>query len=219
MFTGMGTLDHAIHELIIAHLKRPGLSGRRFGVETFDGPGFAASLKRRRRTSPANRPVGADHGSCAAACVCRCSRFVGWTIQRIANSSIPEPSRCCSNAPRLSRAEDGTGMGKTRNGCLTTEQAVHPGSSPRTPERCRVRRGVPACVSCCDRVHARRDDLDGRIADDGRPAAAGSDDDCRRDGQKIAIGENKFVVAPQRRGAYACHPRSSQECQKTVITQ
>ena len=66
-------------------------------------------------------------------------------------------------------------MDKTRNGCLTTEQAVHPGSSPRTPERCRVRRGVPACVSYRDRVHDRRDDLDGRIAEDERPAAAGTD--------------------------------------------
>ena len=110
-------------------------------------------------------------------------------------------------------------MDKTRNGCVTTEQAAaHPGSSPRTLERYRVRRGGPACVSRCNRVHELRDDLYGRIAEDERPAAAGSDDDCRRDGQKIAIGKNKFVGAPQRRGAYVCHPRSSQECQKTVIT-
>ena len=84
-------------------------------------------------------------------------------------------------------------MDKTRNGCLTTEQvAAHPGSSPRTLERCRVRRGGPACVSRCNRVHELRDDLYGRITEDKRPVAAGSNDDFCRDNRKIAIGENKF---------------------------
>ena len=84
-------------------------------------------------------------------------------------------------------------MGKTRNGCLTTEKtAAHPGSSRRTLERYRVRRGGPPCVCCCDRGHELRSDLDGRIAEDERPVSAGPDDDCRRDEQKIAVGENKF---------------------------
>ena len=83
-------------------------------------------------------------------------------------------------------------MDKTRNGWLTTEQAAHPGSSPRTPERCRVRRGGPPCVSCCDRVHDLRSDPSGRIAEDKRPAAAGSNDDFCRDNRNITIGENKF---------------------------
>ena len=110
-------------------------------------------------------------------------------------------------------------MGKTHSSCATTEKtAAHPGSSPRTLERDRARRGGPAYVSCCNRVHDLRIDLDGRIAEDERIVAAGSDDDCRRDEQKIAIGENKFVVVPQRRGAYGCHLRSSQEYQLANIS-
>lgn len=109
-------------------------------------------------------------------------------------------------------------MGKTRNDRMTTKQAAaHPVSNPRTLERCRTRGGGPPCVSCGNHVHELRSNLDDRIAEDERPAAAGSDDDCRRDGQKIAIGENKCVVVPQRRGAYACRARSAQEFQKTVI--
>ena len=84
-------------------------------------------------------------------------------------------------------------MGKTRNGCVTAEQAAaHPGSSPRPVERCPARGGGPPCVSCRDRVHELRSGLDGRIAEDERSADAGPDDDCRRDGRKIAVGENKF---------------------------
>ena len=108
-------------------------------------------------------------------------------------------------------------MGKTRNGCMTTEHsAARPGSSQRTLERCRARRGGPY-VSCCNRVHGLWRDLDGRFAEHERPVGAGSDDDCRRDRQKIAIDENKFVVVPQRRGAYVCPLRSSREFQNTNI--
>lgn len=218
MFSNMVALDHAIHDLILVRLRRPGLSGPRFGV--LDDPGFAASLMRALTSPDARGEPPRGYGSWllrGSLClpkfpVCR------WTNLRTANSSIPGPSRCRSNAPRLSRAEDGTGMGKTRNDCVTTEQAAaHPGSRPRTLGRCRARDGGPAHVSCCNRVHELRSGLDGRIAEHERLAAAGLDDDCGRDGQKIAIGENKFVVVPQRRGAYACRSRSSQECQMANI--
>ena len=110
-------------------------------------------------------------------------------------------------------------MGKTRNDRMTTEHSVaHPGSSPRTLEHHRMGCGGPAYVSCRNRAHELRSNLDGRIADDERLAAVGSEGECRRDGQKIAMGANKFVIVPQRRGAYACHTRSSKEYQNTVIT-
>ena len=81
-------------------------------------------------------------------------------------------------------------MGKTRNGCLTTKQAApHAVLSPRTLERCRVRRGGPAYVSCCNRVHDLRSDPDGLIAEDERHAAADSKDDCGRDGNEIQRGQ------------------------------
>ena len=88
-------------------------------------------------------------------------------------------------------------MGKTRNDCLITEHsaAVHPGvegSSPRTLERCRARHGGPVFVPCCNRVHDLRSGLDGRIAEDERPVATGSEGECGRDGHKIQGGENKF---------------------------
>ena len=87
-------------------------------------------------------------------------------------------------------------MGKDRDDCLTTEHTARRirGPSPRTPERYRVRRSGPARASCCDRVHELRDDLDGCIAEDERPAAVGSNDDFCRGGRKIAIGENKVFV-------------------------
>ena len=110
-------------------------------------------------------------------------------------------------------------MGKTRNDCVTTEHsAAHPGSSPHILEPHRMGCGGPAYVSCRNRVHELRSNLDGRIAEDERPAAVGSEGECRRDRQTIAVGKNKFVVVPQRRGAYACRSRSSQEYQNTVIT-
>ena len=46
MFFSMGTLDHAIGDLILVRLRRPGLSGRRFGVDVLGDPGFTASLMR-----------------------------------------------------------------------------------------------------------------------------------------------------------------------------
>ena len=142
-----------------------------------------------------------------------------WTNSPTANSSIPGPSSCRSNAPRLSRAEDGTGMGKTRNGCVITEQAVaHPGSSPRTLERCRMGCGGPAYVSCRNGVHELRSNLDGRIAEDERPAAGGSNDDGRRAGRKIAICENKFFSVALRIQAYAFHVRRTQEHEDAIIT-
>ena len=64
MFARMGTLDHAIRDLITAHLKRAGVSGRRFGLDVLGNPGFAAPLKRRRRTSPdaGDKPPGGHVG-------------------------------------------------------------------------------------------------------------------------------------------------------------
>ena len=86
-------------------------------------------------------------------------------------------------------------MGKTRNGCLTTKQAAtHVVLSPRTLERCRVRRGGPAYVSCCNRVHELRSDPDDLIAEDERPAAADSKDDCGRDGNEIQRGQKNNSV-------------------------
>ena len=75
-------------------------------------------------------------------------------------------------------------MGKTRNGCLTTEQAAHPGSSPRTLECYRARDGGPPRVSCCNRVRGLRSGLEERVGGDERPVAVESEDDCRRDGRK-----------------------------------
>ncbi len=120
-----------------AHPKRSDLPGRRFGVELLGNPGFVASRGRGTRDARGEPPRG--YGSWllrGSAClpmfpVCRRSN------SRIANSSISEPYRRRSNAPRLSRAEDGTG------GSL--------------------------CVSCCNRVHDLRSELDGRIADEERP--------------------------------------------------
>ncbi len=110
-------------------------------------------------------------------------------------------------------------MGKTRNGCLTTEQAAeHPGSSPRSLERYRVRGGGPPCVSCCNRVHDLRSDLDELIAKDGRPVAVESEDDCVRNGRKIATGENKFFVVAPRRQAYARVRMSCQMWSLSAIT-
>ena len=58
-------------------------------------------------------------------------------------------------------------MGETDSHHPATEQAAaHPGSSPRTLERYRVRGGEPACVSCCNRMRDLRCGLDGRIAED-----------------------------------------------------
>ena len=64
MFTRMDTLDRAIRDLILAHPKRSGPSGRRVCVEVHGRPGFAAPLKRRRRTSPdaGDKPRGANDG-------------------------------------------------------------------------------------------------------------------------------------------------------------
>ena len=47
----MDTLDHSIRDLIMAHLKRTGISGRRFGVKVMGDPGFVSSLKRDRGMS------------------------------------------------------------------------------------------------------------------------------------------------------------------------
>ncbi|MDD9991923.1 MAG: hypothetical protein OXP75_08975, partial [Rhodospirillales bacterium] len=110
-------------------------------------------------------------------------------------------------------------MDKTRNDRMTKEHsAPHPLSSPRTLECCRVRGGGPPCVSRCDRVHELRRDLDGRIAEDERPAAGGSNDDGRRAGRKIAICENKFFSVALRIQAYAFHVRRTQEHEDAIIT-
>ena len=139
MFSSMGTLDHAIHDLNPARPKRCGPSGRRFGV--LGDPGFAASLMRALTSPDARGEPSRGYGSWllrGSLCLPMfpvCQR----TNSRMANSSIPGPSRCRSNAPRLSRAEDGTGMGKTRNGCVITEQAATQWVlSQRTLECCRV---------------------------------------------------------------------------------
>ena len=86
-------------------------------------------------------------------------------------------------------------MGKMRNGCVITEQAAtHVVLSPRTLECCRGGRGGPAYVSCCDRAHDLRSNLDGLIAEDERPAAADSKDDCGRDGNEIQRGQKNNSV-------------------------
>ena len=205
----MDTLDRCIRDLIPAHPKLSGLTGRRFGVVVPGRPGFAAPLNRRRRTSPdargkATRGYGSWllRGSLCLPMFPVCQR----TNSRIANSSIPEPSRCRSNAPRLSWTEDGTGMGKTRNGCPAAEQvAAHPGWSPRTLERYRVRGGGSPCDSCCNRVCDPRSGLDDRFAEDEGIVHVESEDECRRDGRKIGTGENKFL-------SYSRVVRSAQEC-------
>ena len=103
-------------------------------------------------------------------------------------------------------------MGKTRNGCLTTEHsAAHTGSSPRTLEHHRMGCGGPAYFPCRNRVHDLSSGLDGRIAEDECPVAVGSNDDCYRDGRKIAIGENKFFAVALRIQAYAFHVRRTKE--------
>ena len=196
MFTRMETLDRCIRDLILVNPKRSGLTGRRFGVEVPGGPGFAAPLRRWHRTSPDARgeaPRGYGSwllfGSLCLPMFLVCQR----TNSRIANSSIPGASRCRSNAPRLSRAEDGTGMGETGNGRPAAEQAAaHPGSSPRTLERYRVRGGGPPCVSCCSRVRDLRSGLDERVGEDARPVAVELEDECGRDGHGMDTGENKF---------------------------
>ena len=45
----MTPLDDKLRDAVGAHLKRSGTSGRRFGRETLNDPGFVASLKRGRR--------------------------------------------------------------------------------------------------------------------------------------------------------------------------
>ena len=45
----MTSLDHQISDAVFAHLKRTGISGRRFGRDVLKDPGFVASLKRGRR--------------------------------------------------------------------------------------------------------------------------------------------------------------------------
>ena len=45
----MTRLDTALRTLVHAHLKRAGLSGRRFGAEALNDPGFVASLAKGRR--------------------------------------------------------------------------------------------------------------------------------------------------------------------------
>lgn len=51
MFASMDTLNDAIHDLILAHLKRTSISGRRFGDKLLGDPGFVSSLKGGRKTS------------------------------------------------------------------------------------------------------------------------------------------------------------------------
>ena len=120
MFARMDTLDHAIRDLILANPKRSGPSVRRVGTKVHGDSGFAAPLKRRRRTSPdaGDKPRGANDGR--------------WSIHDL--------------------------------------------------------RG-----------------LDGRIAKDERVVAVESEDECRRDGRRIATGENKFL-------SYSRVVRSAQEC-------
>ena len=64
MFTHMDTLDRCIRDLILAHPKRSGPSGRSVGAKVPGRPGVAAPLKRRRRTIPdaGDKPRGANDG-------------------------------------------------------------------------------------------------------------------------------------------------------------
>ena len=138
-FACMDTLDRSIRDLNPARPKRSGLSRRRFGV--LGDSGFAASLMRALTSPDARGEPTRGYGSWlmrGSLCL-PMFPFCKWTNSPTANSSIPGPSRCRSNAPRLSRAEDGTGMGKTRNGCVITEQAATQWVlSPRTLECCQV---------------------------------------------------------------------------------
>ena len=216
----MDTLDRCIRDLIPARPKRSGLIGRRFGVEVPGSPGVAARLKRRRRTSPdargeAPREYGSWllRGSLCLPMFPVCQR----TNSRFANSSVPGASRCRSNAPRLSRDEDGIGMGTTRNGYLTTElAAARPGSSPRTLERYRhrARDGGPPCVSCCDRVRDLRSDLEELIARDGRPVGVGSEDECGRDGHGMDAGKINLSVSNLRNGRTRADIRGNKRTKK-----
>lgn len=56
----MTSLDDLIRGALDAHLKRSGLSGRRFGRDALNDPGFVASLKRGRRLTlaTADRALG-----------------------------------------------------------------------------------------------------------------------------------------------------------------
>ena len=49
MFRVMTDLDRRIHDALLAYLGRTGISGRRFGRDVLNDPGFVASLKRGRR--------------------------------------------------------------------------------------------------------------------------------------------------------------------------
>ena len=57
----MASLDDQLCDALRAHLKRTGLSGRRFGARVLGDPGFVASLMKGRRTGlvTADRVLGA----------------------------------------------------------------------------------------------------------------------------------------------------------------
>ncbi len=62
-------------------------------------------------------------------------------------------------------------MGETDSHHPAAEQAAaHPGSSPRTLERYRVRGGEPGCVSCRSRVHHLRSGLGSALGRTGAPS-------------------------------------------------
>ena len=57
MYTPMDTLDHAIRERITAHLKRAGVSGRRFGLDALGDPCFVASFERGTSLDAGDEPA------------------------------------------------------------------------------------------------------------------------------------------------------------------
>ena len=139
MFACMGTLDRCIRDLIPAHPKRSGPSGRRFGVEVLGNPGSVASLKHGRGTRVPRGEASREQGSWLPRSSMCLPVFLlcQWTNPRIASSSIPEPWTCRSNAPRLSRAEEApawarrtTTSGRGAGGGVSGIEPVHPGALP-----------------------------------------------------------------------------------------
>ena len=87
-------------------------------------------------------------------------------------------------------------MGETDNDYPATEQAAaHPGSSPRTLERYRVRDGCPLCVSCCSRVHDLRSGLGSVLGRTGAPSPSNRRTNAAATGTEWTSEKINFAVA------------------------